>query len=342
VTRTYVAAGLVALLLAGGSRSAATGSAPTSDIYSIATDGTDQRNLTNTPGVSEDLLSLSPDGNKLAFVQEGSLVVSGTDGHGLRRLATFSRDDNFVSPPQWSPDSRQIAYVQGFSCTGTLCYRQEVWIADLATGAARLLRGGIVEPAWSPGGSRIAYVRARLTTQGREPAYRQSVVVADSDTANRRTIATNASGPAWSPSGRFLAFSGPRLGNLIRSRADGSGRRSLLPRPQRGNWVGDVAHIAWSPSRRHIAFTGFALNTGDGAYVVRPSGRGLRRLGAASSSRPLPSPDGKKLVWPHPRASRLIVGSPDGRSLRQGRVAVDTYVSGAVWSADGARFFFTG
>jgi Tol biopolymer transport system component len=334
---------LAALLLAGGSSSAATSAVPTSDIYSIAADGTDQWNLTNTPGVSEDLLSLSPDGTKLAFVQGGWLVVSGTDGHGLRRLARFSRDDSFVSAPQWSPESRQIAYVQGFSCTGALCYRQEVWIADVATGTARLLREGIVEPAWSPGGIRIAYVRARLTTEGREPAYRQSVVVADDDATNRRTIASAGTHPTWSPSGRFLAFAGPKLGNLIRCRADGSGRRSLLPRPRHGDWIGDVDNITWSPDRRHIAFTGSTLSTGEGAYLVRPSGRGLRRLGPASSNRPLSwSPDGKKLVWPHPRSRRLIVASAEGRSSRQIRVAVDDYVSGAVWSADGGRFFFAG
>jgi Tol biopolymer transport system component len=182
-----------------------------------------------------------------------------------------------------------------------------------------------------------------LTTQGREPAYRQNVVVARTDGTHRRTIAADTWGPTWSPSGRFLAFSGSKLGNLIRSRSDGSGRRTLLPRPRHRDWIGDVRHITWSPDRGHLAFTGFSLNAGDAVYVVRPSGRGLRRLGAANSDLPVSwSPNGKTLVWPHPRAPRLFVAAIDGRNTRQIRVAVHTFVREAVGSADGTRIFFAG
>jgi Tol biopolymer transport system component len=342
VTKGSVAVVLL-LLTTSASTSAADRAVPTPDVYSIAADGTGQQNLTNTPDVAEDLLSLSPDGTRLAFVQDGWLVVSGTDGQGLRRLAPLSRDDNFATPPTWSPDGRQLAYVQSFECTGALCYRQELWVADAETGAARRLREGVVEPAWSPDGARFAYVRARLTTQAREPGYRENVVVARTDGTHRRTIAANASGPTWSPSGRLLAFSGPKLGNLIRSGPDGSGRRSLLPRPRRRDWIGDASHITWSPDRRHLAFTGFSLNAGDAVYAVRPSGRGLRRLGAANSDLPVSwAPNGKTLVWPHPRTQRLIVAAGDGRKTRQIRVAVQTYVREAVWSADGTRIFFVG
>ena len=334
----------VAVLLLSGSGPAVGAAAPTSDIYSIAVDGSDQRNLTNTPGLSEEMLSVSPDGTRLAFFQANWLVVTGTDGQKLRRIASYSQDDNFVGSPRWSPDGREIAYVQGFSCTGALCHRQELWVADVDNVGARGVLVGAVEPAWSPDGTRIAYSRARLGSTGREPIYRLSIVIARSDGSGRHTIARPGSGPAWSPSGRYLAFNGK--GGLSRCRADGSVRRRLLKRPKRrtSDWIGDEENIAWSPDGRHLAFTGFTLNTGDGAYVIRPSGRGLRRLGLADTRNPVSwSPDGKSLVWPHPtRHGRLVVASVDGRTRRELRVAISTYTRSPVWSADGTRIFFAG
>jgi Tol biopolymer transport system component len=334
---------LALLLFMSGSSSAARSTAPAADLYSIAADGSDQHNLTNTPGVSEDLLSRSPDGGELAFVRGESLVVAGVDGQGLRRLAAFSRDDNFADPPAWSPSGRRLAYAQGFSCTGARCYSQQVWVADVESGSTRRLLTKAVEPAWSPNGSRLAFTRARLTTVGRAQGYRLSVIVARADGSNQRTPADTASDPAWSPSGRLLAFSGIR--GLVRSRLNGRGRRVLTARPRKpiSEWISDVSNIAWSPDGRLIAFTGFTLKGGDGVYVIRLDGRGLLHLGPGSLLTPVSwSPDGKTLVWPHPTRHSLIVASAGGRGKREIRVDVTTRVTGAVWSADGSRIFFVG
>jgi len=330
------------LLVTGGSSSAVRDAA-TSDVYSIAADGTDQRNLTNTPGVSEDLLSRSPDGSKLAFFQGGRLVVAGADGEDPRRLGPFSRDDNFADPPVWSPSGRQIAYGQGFACTGARCDRQEVWLADSTSGSTRRLLRKAAEPAWSADGARLAFTRPLLATNTREPGYRLSVVVSRASGSNQRTIARGASKPVWSPTGRFVAFSGIR--GLIRSRADGTGKRVLTRRPRKhiSEWISDVSNIAWSPDGRQLAFTGFTLKAGDAVYVIRADGRGLLRLGPGSMFNPVSwSPDGKTVVWPHPGRHSLVVASAAGGGWREIRVTVDTDVRAALWSVDGSRIFFVG
>jgi Tol biopolymer transport system component len=335
---------IVALLLfTSGSSSAARSAAPTADVYSIAPDGTDQQNLTSTPNVSEDLLSRSPDGSELAFVQGSSLVVSGIDGRGLRRLASFSRDDEFASPPAWSASGRRIAYGQGFSCTGALCSSQQVWVADLASGSAQRLLTKAVEPAWSPDGSRLALTRARRTTVGSQPGYLFSVVVAWADGSNQRTLARASSDPAWSPSGGSLAYSGIR--GVMRSRPDGSGARALTRRPRKpiSEWISDVGSITWSPDGRLIAFTGFTLKGGDAVYVIRRDGLGLLRLGPGRLSDPVSwSPDGRMLVWPHPTRHSLNVAWAGGRGRREIPVEGNAPVTGAVWGADGGRIFFVG
>jgi Tol biopolymer transport system component len=293
--------------------------------------------------VSEDLLSRSPDGSELAFAQGSSLVITGVDGRGLRRLASFSRDRKFANPPAWSSSGQRIAYGQGLSCTGALCSSQQIWVADLASGSARRLVTKAVEPAWSPDGSRLALTRARRTTVGSQPGYLFSVVVARADGSNQRTVARASSDPAWSPSGGSLAYSGIR--GLMRSRPDGSGARALTRRSRKpiSEWISDVGSITWSPDGRLIAFTGFTLKGGDAVYVIRRDGLGLLRLGPGNLADPVSwSPDGKMLVWPHPTRHSLIVAWSGGRGRREIPVEGNAPLTGAVWGADGSRIFFVG
>jgi Tol biopolymer transport system component len=317
-------------LVTSASGSPSQRSEPTSDVYSIALDGTDLRKLTSTPDVSEDFVTPSPDGATLAFFQGRWLAIVRTDGQGLRRLAPFSPDDNFRSPPRWSPSGGEIAYAQGFSCTGALCYRQEVWVADVDTERRRRVAKDATAPAWSPSGRWVAYTRTRLVIE-REPSYRLKVVVARKDGGRPRTIARGAADPAWSPGGRALAFAGHTgtgyIG-LYRSRPDGSGRRRI-------SRIFDPRDVSWSPNRRFLAFADSRR-----VYVIRPNGKGLRRVGFLVHPNSFSwSPDGRSLVWP--RGKRLLIASTDG-GVREIRVGVPTRVTSPVWSRDGTRIFFAG
>jgi len=322
------------VLVTGGSGLVAVGAASNSDVYSIALDGTDLRRLTETPD-SEEYLSRSPDGTRLAYYatndgRSWSVYVSNSDGTERRRVASYSRSDNFREPPAWSRDGRQIAYTQGFGCTGALCEVEEVWATDVVGGQSKRLATSAVQPAWSS--SRLAFTRAKLITSGREPSYRLRLVLARLDGSRPRVVVRGAEGASWSPSGRFLAyrgFDGYGPTRVFRIRSDGAQRRRLQS-------PFDPVAAAWSPSGRHIAIVGGTLPT---VYVVEANGRRLRNFGRIDldSEHGLSwSPDGRRLAWP--RGKRIFVQAVVGGPRRT--ISVGKEVLGVVWSADGRRLFF--
>jgi Tol biopolymer transport system component len=334
VIRGSVAVIALLVLATGGSGAAARSAASNSDVYSIALDGTDLRRLTETPD-SEEYLSRSPDGTRLAYYATNDgrswwVYVSNSDGTERRRVASYSRSDNFREPPAWSRDGRQIAYTQGFGCTGAICEVEEVWATDVVGGQSRRLARSAVQPAWSA--TRLAFTRAKLITSGREPSYRLRVVLARLDGSRPRVVVRGAEGASWSPSGRFLAYRGfDGFGpvHVFRIRRDGAGRRRLA------NGF-DPLVVAWSPSGRHVAFVARTLPT---VYVVRANGRGLRALGRIDldSEQGLSwSPDGRRLAWP--RGKRIFVQAAVGGPRRT--ISIGKDVLGVVWSADGRRLFF--
>lgn len=94
-------------------------------IYSIKTDGTDERRLTTTESkVSEEYPTWSPDGKKIIFVRrtygdfprQAELLSMNSDGSDLRSLVQVtaeSRQQNefpSIFAPSYSPDGRKIAY----------------------------------------------------------------------------------------------------------------------------------------------------------------------------------------------------------------------------------------
>ena len=148
------------------------------------------------------------------------------------------------------------------------------------SGRVRLLSARGLAPSWSPDGRRLAYV---APAAGGLP----DVYVADADGKNRapltRTPAAGESTPKWAPDGRRLVVE--RNGRLLVIRADRRGERFLA----------NGREPAWSQRRNRIAFVG---GTED-LYLVRPTGRGLRRLTAtpALESQPAWSPDGRRLAY---------------------------------------------
>jgi Tol biopolymer transport system component len=101
-------------------------------------------------------------------------------------------------------------------------------------------------PAYSPDGSRLAYVNSA-----------NDIVVADADGTNARSLAdtdTPEDWPAWSPGGRLIAFE-RWLGDhssIVVARSDGSGELAVFSSPSY-----NVRLPSWRPrapfpaARRH-------------------------------------------------------------------------------------------
>ena len=152
------------------------------------------------------------------------------------------------------------------------------------------LRG--TQPAWSPDGSRIAFVDSRFR-----------LIVASSDGTNAKALTAGrypVRDPSWSPDGSRIVFSQSGLrrfrGDLFVAAADGSSMRRIT----RTNH--DDVEPAWSPDGSRIAFASDrpVLRSDDyEIVVVRPNGRGASRLTAndVEDRSPAWSPDGALLAF---------------------------------------------
>ena len=243
------------------------------------------------PAAATNLLQVrEPTSGKLVYVRDGNLWIW-QDGQS-RELTTGGT----WRQPAFSPDGQEIAYV----------YRGEnfsdlfVMAAD-GSSSRRLTRGQAAvlaendwtfRPAWSPDGSRLAYIADTSS-------YFPVVWMIDSDGGGRRQLMqawnwdTAADAISWSPDGKRVA--------VTVSASTGEASQIYLLDSQSGAFEKLTSHPqgafdpAWSP------------DGGVMAYVAREGGRGelrVRRLegdGEAHSN---------KLAY-----IRSPVWSPDGRSL---------------------------
>lgn len=205
-------------------------------------------------------------------------------------------------------------------------------------GSARLLIPDGYDPAWSPDGARIAFVRGR---DGSPVIY-----LADAD-GSGVTRLSNGSWPAWSPDGRRIAFhrqgSFPWGDGEIRVvDADGTHEIVLV----RGEFP------AWSPDGARIAFAdggGISVMNADGSGVARLLGNDF--LGGdpewPAIGKPSWSPDGRRIAFEHSgdgdlRPAQIYVMNADGSAPRRLTPVhgIQFAESDPAWSPDGTRIVF--
>ena len=143
-----------------------------------------------------------------------------------RRMRIDDLTDLVVpSQPALSPDGMRIAYVVRTLDVDLDRNVDELWLAETGGGPGRRLTAGPkdVAPAWSPDGTRVAFVRDGQL----------AVLTADGGEAETLTdLSLGAGAPVWSPDGRRLAFStlvddgtsGPLVADRVDYQADGAGR----------------------------------------------------------------------------------------------------------------------
>ena len=142
-----------------------------------------------------------------------------------RRLKIDDLTDLAVpSQPALSPDGDRVVYVLRTLDAAEDRNVDQLWTVPTSGGTPRRLTTGNADtsPAWSPDGSRIAFVRDGqihlLATDGGEPEQ-----VTD--------LPLGAGAPVWSPDGARLAFTapvdpgsaGPLVADRLDYQADGSG-----------------------------------------------------------------------------------------------------------------------
>lgn len=196
------------------------------------------------------------------------------------------------------------------------------------------------EPAWSPDGSRIAFI------SNRTGALKLWVMEADGSRPRQVTSGpAEDDAPAWAPDGRTIAYVSIREGNadIYTISPDGAGSRRLTTTP------GDDIHPHWAPDGSRLLFNS-ARHSRDPVrpdtyelFSMRPDGTGLEQhTHGGIATYASYSPDGTRLVF-----RRQL---PDGnseimvRGLRGGEernLSHDPAFDGwPAWSRDGERIVF--
>ena len=198
----------------------------------------------------------SPDGSTIAYVVSagegggGSIDVVDADGSGNRTLVRSSTPLSGIS---WSPDGRWIVYGQGIGMAPNADNRYRLFAKPTTGGDPIRLTGGPpphenVLPAWSPDGTRIAYLSVSLFA----PATASITVIAADGSGATQILSRSGprmSGPAWSPDGRWLVVVDGEQVRLVRP--DGSGSHVIYE----CRWVCTSGAPTWSPDGSQIALT---------------------------------------------------------------------------------------
>jgi len=188
---------------------------------------------------------LSPDATQLAIAKFGrdSIYLVSADGTNPRAVANLGTN---ASDPAWSPNGLRLAVtIRPATASSYIvtCNLNGTGLIQLTSGAFR-----DQQPAWSPSGDRIVFVREDYATSVR----RLFVINADGTGLTQLTADIDDREPAWSPDGSMIAFTGrgptgERRVYLIQ--ADGSARQSLISTATRTwgyspNWMGNAAVLA--------------------------------------------------------------------------------------------------
>ncbi|MEO8351176.1 MAG: hypothetical protein ABI680_05555 [Chthoniobacteraceae bacterium] len=268
------------------------------DLFIMRPDGSEKRNLTNTPEWNEAAPQFSRDGSRLLYRrlgreetiegnrygEQGALVSANSDGSGARALG---RDGEFPWA-SWSPDGREIAClsIKGIS------------FVDPENGKVirSLPRNGFFQQmTWSPDGRWLAGVSNSFGTGW--SVARMNAATGAATAVSKVDCCT----PDWFPDPKQIIYSSRPAGQkgnggqgwtqLWMADADGRNTRLIYGEDGRHIYGGHV-----SPDGLYVLFTGNPKEDGDPQNVGAPMG--LMRL----SDAPIVGGESRELRALHPNA----------------------------------------
>jgi Tol biopolymer transport system component len=317
--RGAIGFGLAALLLGvkygcSGSRGNIAFNAK-NDIYLTDSDGSNARNVTNTPKARELNLSWSLDGEKVVFNVEGcGNIFMINKGKTPRKIFSI-KEGNYNACPALSPDGKRIAYLGGFRVDQLYVMDSEGKGSDAKRVNLKIRNYSYSNPyytpsvkkpiRWSPDGKRIAF------------GYENEIGIVNSDDLDSKivqgiAISSGYQKPGgykqavvgsycWSPDGKKLAFSSLFLGEGIYVvNSDGSKLKRLTDQSDSGPEYSSNGQIAFIRKRN--------------IWVVNDNGSKLEQLTYEEADyNPVWSPDGKRIAFERKKDIWVMNANGSGR-----------------------------
>jgi len=269
------------------------------DLFLMRPDGSQRRNITNTPQSNEGYPLFSRDGSRLLYRklkrdetiegnrygEQGVPVVANANGSGARELG----GEGELPWATWSPDGKQ------FSCLSL----KGVTFVDASTGKVTrtLKRNGFFQQlTWSPDGKWLSGVSNSFGT-----GWTVARMDAETGETNAVSIQDNCT-PDWFPDGKRMIFSNRHSSDVALGKtgwtqlwmADADGKNPQLVYAEDGRHIYG-GHI--SPNGKYVIFTGNPQEDGD------PSNSGAPMAVMRLADAPIiagSSPEMRKL---HPKAN---------------------------------------
>lgn len=239
------------------------------EIYSMNPDGTGETRLTNTMDTWERSPTASPDGSKIAFAGTEKVRIDystkyyediyamNADGSGITKLTEGWPTESRFDAPAWSPDGKQLAFLET-GLTGSDAGIHIVVMDADGTNQKRIVSGiynccyntHVLSPAWSPDGLKIAFAAPGLDG-------RMDIHAVNADGSNRTNLTNTTSSelsPDWSPDGTEIVYrrdgSSQYYNYVYTMNADGSNQTKIssLPNDQ---------DPAFSPDGKKITFVDY-------------------------------------------------------------------------------------
>jgi len=230
---------------------------PNVHVFSMAPDGSDVRQVTDSADGFEGLPGISPDGTRVAYDGQDDILgtaqgiyIAPVDGSGPPIRLTAGPKGGFDTSPEISPDGSQIAFMRlrPVSCPDTprgcaklseTGFKGSIYVVGTdGTSLRRLTPPGQIwsDAQWSPDGSTLL-IQSYDEGRGRSHGLTSDLWTINPDGSDLTAITHSAKHEAsfsgdWSPSGdevtfvRFDLTLGDHL-EIQRMKLDGSGRTTV-------------------------------------------------------------------------------------------------------------------